>query len=195
MTIGVSRKFSCGGGDAVIHSSVNAFQGLAGAFFGESLLPRVLQCAIRIPERVSKLFSLRRGIKVLVYRCAAVLRIENAVVFVLVLIEHVVQALVAIDGGSRAGLALKIGDAAAIGEELHDQLGLGFPALRIIGADMAELNAVVDRYRRSLYPTQVRIDTASCERVAESLKIGGLTLIGFVGDCSREAAPSALSPP
>ena len=39
---------------------------------------------------------------------------------------------------------------------------------------MTELNAVVDRYRRSLYPTQVRIDTQSCDRVADSLKIGGL---------------------
>jgi hypothetical protein len=33
---------------------------------------------------------------------------------------------------------------------------------------------VIDRYRRSLYPTQVKIDTASCSRVADSLKIGGL---------------------
>ena len=48
------------------------------------------------------------------------------------------------------------------------------PRELLLGADMAELNQVIDRYRRSLYPTQVRIDTAACDRVAESLKIAGL---------------------
>ena len=42
------------------------------------------------------------------------------------------------------------------------------------GADMSELVTVVDRYRRSLYPTRVAIDVAACDRVAESLKIVGL---------------------
>jgi NitT/TauT family transport system substrate-binding protein len=48
------------------------------------------------------------------------------------------------------------------------------PRELVLGADMAELNQVVDRYRRSLYPTQVRIDAAACDRVADSLKVGGL---------------------
>jgi len=42
------------------------------------------------------------------------------------------------------------------------------------GADMNELVTVVDRYRHSLYPTRVAIDVAACDRVAQSLKIGGL---------------------
>lgn len=42
------------------------------------------------------------------------------------------------------------------------------------GADMDELVTLVDRYRRSLYPTQVAIDVAAADRVTESLKIGGL---------------------
>ncbi|MBI1777947.1 MAG: ABC transporter substrate-binding protein [Proteobacteria bacterium] len=48
------------------------------------------------------------------------------------------------------------------------------PRELVLGADMEELRAVIDRYRASLYPTRVQIDAASCERVAESLKIGGL---------------------
>jgi NitT/TauT family transport system substrate-binding protein len=48
------------------------------------------------------------------------------------------------------------------------------PRELVLGADLAELNTVIDRYRRSLYPTQVKIDIASCGRVADSLKIGGL---------------------
>ncbi len=42
------------------------------------------------------------------------------------------------------------------------------------GADMNELVTVVDRYRRSLYPTRVTINVEACDRVAESLKISGL---------------------
>lgn len=42
------------------------------------------------------------------------------------------------------------------------------------GADIDELVTIVDRYRRSLYPTQVAIDVAASDRVTESLKIGGL---------------------
>ncbi len=48
------------------------------------------------------------------------------------------------------------------------------PRELVLGADMSELNTVVDRYRRSLYPTRVQIDVAACERVAESLRVSGL---------------------
>jgi NitT/TauT family transport system substrate-binding protein len=48
------------------------------------------------------------------------------------------------------------------------------PRELIAGADVAELSAVIERYRGSLYPPHVTIDRAACDRVAESLKIGGL---------------------
>lgn len=54
--------------------------------------------------------------------------------------------------------------------ELIDAL----PRALTAGADVDELVAIVDRYRRSLYPSQVAIDVAASDRVAESLKIAGL---------------------
>jgi NitT/TauT family transport system substrate-binding protein len=42
------------------------------------------------------------------------------------------------------------------------------------GADVGELRDVLARYRGSLYPTTVAIDLAASNRVAESLKVGGL---------------------
>src|SRR5437870_2726545 len=48
------------------------------------------------------------------------------------------------------------------------------PRELIAGADVAELSSVIERYRGSLYPRHVAIDRAACDRVAESLKIGGL---------------------
>ena len=53
-------------------------------------------------------------------------------------VEDVVQALVAVDGGARAGLALQVHDRRAVREELHDQLALRLAALDVVGADMGE---------------------------------------------------------
>ena len=54
------------------------------------------------------------------------------------------------------------------------ELVAALPRELTAGADMNELVTVVDRYRHSLYPTRVAIDVAACDRVAQSLKIGGL---------------------
>jgi NitT/TauT family transport system substrate-binding protein len=48
------------------------------------------------------------------------------------------------------------------------------PKELVAGADLSELIEIVDRYKASLYPTKVAIDVASCERVADSLKLDGL---------------------
>jgi NitT/TauT family transport system substrate-binding protein len=54
------------------------------------------------------------------------------------------------------------------------ELIAALPRELIAGADMNELLTVVDRYRRSLYPTRVAINVEACDRVAQSLKITGL---------------------
>jgi NitT/TauT family transport system substrate-binding protein len=59
-------------------------------------------------------------------------------------------------------------------KELIDAL----PKELVAGADMAELTEIVARYRASLYPTGVAIDVAACDRVADSLKLGGLVKDG-----------------
>jgi len=48
------------------------------------------------------------------------------------------------------------------------------PKELVAGADMGELVEIVGRYKGSLYPTRVAIDVAACDRVADSLKLGGL---------------------
>ena len=65
-------------------------------------------------------------------------------------VEHVVQALVAVDGRAGAGRALQVDDVRAVREQLHDQLALRLAALDVVGADMGEdarhlVDAPVDR--------------------------------------------------
>lgn len=71
--------------------------------------------------------------------------------------------------------------AAALGDGLKTLAGLptadliaALPRELIAGADKDELVGAVDKYRQSLYPTSAAIDVAACNRVAESLKAGGL---------------------
>ena len=48
------------------------------------------------------------------------------------------QALVAVDGGTRARLALQVEYLRAVGEILHDGVGLRLAALDVVGADMVQ---------------------------------------------------------
>lgn len=58
------------------------------------------------------------------------------------------------------------------------ELIAALPKELVAGADLGELTAIVDRHRRSLYPDSVAIDAVSCERVADSLRLGGLIKSG-----------------
>ena len=53
-------------------------------------------------------------------------------------VEDVVDALVAVDGGAGAGLALEVEDRGAVGEGVDHGLRLGLAALDVVGADMGE---------------------------------------------------------
>ena len=53
-------------------------------------------------------------------------------------VEHVVQALAAVDGRAGAWRALQVDDVGAVREELHDQLALRLAALDVVGADMGK---------------------------------------------------------
>ena len=64
--------------------------------------------------------------------------LEDNLVFVARLVEHVVQALVTVDRRTGAGLALQVDDRRAVREHLEDQLALRLAALDIVGADMTE---------------------------------------------------------
>jgi NitT/TauT family transport system substrate-binding protein len=48
------------------------------------------------------------------------------------------------------------------------------PPELIAGGNRPQLEAIIDRYRGSLYPTSVRIDVPSDERVAESQRVAGI---------------------
>src|ERR1700722_303624 len=81
--------------------------------------------------------------------------LEDDFVFVRCLIEHVVQALVAVNRRARARLALQIDGGRAIRKHLFDQFALRLAALDVVGADMAEdagdrRHAAVDGYDRDL---------------------------------------------
>ena len=79
--------------------------------------------------------------------------LEDDLVFVAGLVEHVVQALVAVDRRARARLALQVDDRRAVREQLHDQIALRLAALDVVGADMGEdarhlRHAAVDGHHR-----------------------------------------------
>src|ERR1700722_450163 len=81
--------------------------------------------------------------------------LEHDLVLVGRLIEHVVEALVAVDCRARARLALQIDDGRAIREHFLDQFALRLAALDVVGADMAEdagdrRHATVDGHHRDL---------------------------------------------
>jgi NitT/TauT family transport system substrate-binding protein len=54
------------------------------------------------------------------------------------------------------------------------ELVAALPKELVAGADIDELVEIIGRYKASLYPTRVAIDVAACDRVADSLKLGGL---------------------
>ena len=47
------------------------------------------------------------------------------------------------------------------------------PSELLVGGDGERFDQIVGRYRESLYPVDVRIDKAACERVVNSLRTGG----------------------
>jgi NitT/TauT family transport system substrate-binding protein len=78
-----------------------------------------------------------------------------------------------------AALAKGLGDALAALRSLQaDDIARVLPKELTAGMDRALLGEIVARYRDSLYPQTVGIDLASAQRVAESLKVGGLLPAG-----------------
>src|SRR6516162_7303678 len=63
---------------------------------------------------------------------------EDEFVFVLGLIEDIVQAFVAVDGGARTGLTLKVHDGCAVRKQLLYKQALCLTAFNIVSADMPE---------------------------------------------------------
>jgi len=55
-----------------------------------------------------------------------------------------------------------------------DDVVTALPKELIAGGDRAQLAAILERYRLSLYPDHVRIDPAASARVADSLKVAGM---------------------
>jgi NitT/TauT family transport system substrate-binding protein len=55
-----------------------------------------------------------------------------------------------------------------------EEIGASLPRELTTGMDTKLLGDIMVRYRNSLYPEDVKIDLSSSQRVAESLKIGGL---------------------
>jgi NitT/TauT family transport system substrate-binding protein len=53
--------------------------------------------------------------------------------------------------------------------ELRESL----PSELLVGGDGARFDEIIARYRGSLYPTDVNIDRAACERVVDALRLGG----------------------
>lgn len=62
----------------------------------------------------------------------------------------------------------------AVQSRSTEDLVKALPREMTIGADTNEMRDILGRYRASLYPTSVQIDRAAADRVAESLKVGGL---------------------
>lgn len=58
-----------------------------------------------------------------------------------------------------------------------EEVVMALPKALIAGGDRAQLVDILSRYRRSLYPDHVRIDTASSERVLEANRIAGLIAV------------------
>jgi sulfonate transport system substrate-binding protein len=72
-------------------------------------------------------------------------------------------------------LAKGLGDGLkALREMQPDAIAAALPKELTTGMDTALLAEILGRYRTSLYPTSVAIDPAASQRVADSLKVGGL---------------------
>lgn len=64
--------------------------------------------------------------------------LKDDFVFVLGLIQDIVQSLIAVDSRARTRLTLKVHDSGAVRKQLFDKLALRFAALNVVGADMRE---------------------------------------------------------
>jgi NitT/TauT family transport system substrate-binding protein len=69
----------------------------------------------------------------------------------------------------------------ALAKGLHDtrtipvmEIVAALPKELVAGGDRPQLIAILDKYRQSLYPDTVKIDTAAAERVAEAHRIAGV---------------------
>jgi NitT/TauT family transport system substrate-binding protein len=47
------------------------------------------------------------------------------------------------------------------------------PPELLVGGEGEQFDAIIDKYRASLYPVSVAIDVAACERVVNALRVGG----------------------
>jgi NitT/TauT family transport system substrate-binding protein len=54
-----------------------------------------------------------------------------------------------------------------------EEIVAALPRELVAGGDIAQLYAILERYRESLYPQAVEIDVTAAERVTEALRIGG----------------------
>jgi len=61
-----------------------------------------------------------------------------------------------------------------------EEIVAALPETLIAGSDIPQLLAIIERYRLSLYPESVTIDTAAAERVAQSQQIADLLAPGQV---------------
>ncbi len=62
----------------------------------------------------------------------------------------------------------------AVQQVTPDDLVHSLPPEMTTGADLDEMRGILGRYRASLYPTSIRMDSAAEDRVAQSLAIAGL---------------------
>ena len=102
--------------------------------------------------------------------------------------EHPVHALER--AAHRAAVEHVAGDAGAV--DVLDQLGVGrapdrqaeviaaLPEPLLAGSDVAQLKRIIERYRTSLYPENVRIDLDAVQRVVRAQEIAKLLKPGAV---------------
>jgi NitT/TauT family transport system substrate-binding protein len=55
-----------------------------------------------------------------------------------------------------------------------DEIRKSLPAELLVGGDGERFDAIVSKYRASLYPESVAIDVSACERVVNALEVGGV---------------------
>lgn len=58
-----------------------------------------------------------------------------------------------------------------------DEIRRSLPAELLVGGDGERFDAIIGRYRESLYPESVAIDVSACERVVNALEVGGVLTV------------------
>jgi NitT/TauT family transport system substrate-binding protein len=61
-----------------------------------------------------------------------------------------------------------------------DEIISAFPEALLAGSDVAQLNQIIERYRLSLYPENVRIDLDAVQRVVRAQEVADLLKPGAV---------------